>query len=179
LKNWYLVDAKIPALKIPANMSRAEWLRLGKEKLDEKKLERTFEMWWENFKSKLDELLPAAKKSEKKDDESLGDTSNSEILEELLELTRNQVKLLRSPETLLPPGYFVHILRDIGFSEVDGRVTRDLERSYANLISIVEGITPEKPANIEELKSAVRRLQRPIMILHDLSARNRHGLINS
>jgi hypothetical protein len=152
---------------------------LGKEKLDEKKLERTFEMWWENLKSKLDLLLPDTKKNEKKDSESPGEVTNSEILEELLELTRNQYKILRNPESLLPPSYLGFIFKNMGFIEPEGRVIRDLDRAATQLKAIVENTTPEQPINIEDLKFILHKLQRPIAYLHEMAIRSRHGLISN
>jgi len=81
--------------------------------LDENRLDKTYDVWW----PKLDERLSAIQEKlpeirESKQGKAKIDLVNSSILEEILELVRNQQKLLNSPEAILPPEYFRHILKE-------------------------------------------------------------------
>lgn len=80
------------------------------EQLDDGRLKHVFQVWWPELKTQLDQLiaetppLPSPTEQQTKNE-------NTAILEELLELTRTQHKLLRSPEVLLPPNYLAHALQ--------------------------------------------------------------------
>jgi hypothetical protein len=80
----------------------------GEEQLEEERLKRVFEVWWPQLKEQLDALQEHGPKKEDKP-RSAAPQQNI-ILEELLELVRNQQKLLRSPETILPPEYLTNVL---------------------------------------------------------------------
>ena len=75
--------------------------------LSETQLKKSFEIWWPELEN-LIEALPKTKqhgKSKQEEQAAAGD-STAKILEELLDLARNQQRLLRSPEDLFPPEYF-------------------------------------------------------------------------
>ena len=76
--------------------------------LDETRLDQIFEVWWPQLESALEEIqVPGA--SELADAEA--SSPNSEIMEEVLELVRQQHRLLNSPDSLLPKNYLRQILR--------------------------------------------------------------------
>ena len=74
------------------------------DKLEEVRLLKVFEVWWSQLETELANIkIP---ETHTKSTTAKRIVSEVEpILEELLELARNQHKLLRSPEELLPPGY--------------------------------------------------------------------------
>jgi len=77
-----------------------------KESLDEHRLEKAFGAWWSDLKNSLDNLSKAIVSNSKVVKK---DPQKNEILEELLELSRNQQRLLSRPENLLPPNYMEFI----------------------------------------------------------------------
>lgn len=80
------------------------------EKLEDSALKKSFDVWW----PELEKALRAIGTTEErpKPVEKTGKLAHSEaILEEILDLTRSQQRLLRSPEELLPRAYFEHLTR--------------------------------------------------------------------
>ncbi|WP_053436301.1 TIR domain-containing protein [Sporosarcina globispora] len=85
---------------------------LQSDALEQVRLDKVFEVWWPSLKEDLDALLDAEEVVEvQKTEASETNPYTSEILEELLELARNQQKLLRSPTELLPPQYLSDVIQ--------------------------------------------------------------------
>ena len=63
-------------------------------KLSEERLEKAFSTWWPQLKEQLDQLSGKAIAKEVKSKTKI---NNSELLEEILELSRSNTKLLRTP----------------------------------------------------------------------------------
>lgn len=77
------------------------------ERLEDQSLQKTLEVWWPQLENSLNSI-----NDHREDQKTLNKQNHKEeILEELLELARNQQKLLRSPQELLPPDYVRHLLR--------------------------------------------------------------------
>ncbi len=103
----------------------------GESSLKDELLVKSFEVWWPTLESTLNEI---------KDDnvgeqvEPVEKSLKNEILEEILELTRSNQKILRTPEILLPAEYFEYIYRekiDVNLNEKD-RVLME-EQRHLNL----------------------------------------------
>lgn len=87
----------------------------GDSGLKEELLSKTFEVWWPNLEDSLNKIKSEKSEEEKgNSDKSL----NNEMLEEILELSRTNQKILRSPEILFPQDYIEFIMRE--------KVNRDL-----------------------------------------------------
>jgi hypothetical protein len=80
--------------KLVSSLNRA----CGTETLAEERLEKAFSVWYPNLESQLNELLKSKPNVPVPDPENETIDSTSEILEEILDLTRNNQKLLRSPD---------------------------------------------------------------------------------
>lgn len=65
----------------------------NESKLEEKSLEETFEMWWPQLEGKIKEILAQAKSTTK-----VQKRPDRDILEEILELTRSNAKLVLSDQ---------------------------------------------------------------------------------
>lgn len=86
----------------------------GEAGLKEDLLEKSFEIWW----PELEKILNRINEQSSDNDSSDGDSDNksplehgcNSMLEEILELSRINQKLLRSPEILFPEGYLKSIL---------------------------------------------------------------------
>lgn len=81
----------------------------GEAGLKEELLLRTFDVWWPNLEQSLNNIKSEKSGEEK---ENLDKSLSNEILEEILELSRTNQKILRSPETLLPPEYLDFIMKE-------------------------------------------------------------------
>lgn len=80
------------------------------ERLQDERLRKVFDVWWPHLQTQLDECM---KKVPRPSDEAKSQQPESPaVLEELLDLARQQQKLLRSPEEILPPGYLRSVLRE-------------------------------------------------------------------
>lgn len=78
--------------------------------LKEDFLIKTFDVWWPTLEENLNNI--ADTKPEEKPEEIKESGITSEMLEEILELTRTNQKILRSPELLFPPDYFEYVFKD-------------------------------------------------------------------
>jgi hypothetical protein len=145
-----------------------------RDRLEDSLLRKSFNVWWPQLQEQLDAVDEKNEgeqgdKPEKKEGitrEAL--TNYAVILEELLELARNQQKLLRSPEDLLPPSYVEFILRnsrraeDPLREELTGRVHRDVIEIERHLEAIRGEVSHP---GFSELFSILDRVHRAI---HDL-----------
>ena len=84
---------------------------LDDEKLDEQRLEKTFQVWYPNLEEQLNNIDEGTEETQDNKEEDSPST-NERILEEILELTRINQKILRSPDVLLPRDYVKHVLED-------------------------------------------------------------------
>lgn len=135
------------------------------ERLEEGRLLRGFDVWWPILKDALDKLL-ASKPAEKAPDAPK--TKNMPaILEELLELVRNQQKLLRSPELLLPPEYLEfalkrrrhrdHLVPD--YEEAVSYLLRTYKKLQAFVIEMHNGEEPATKDRLDELRERTDHLE--------------------
>ncbi len=148
---------------------------LGKEKLDESKLKLTFDVWYEQLKAKLDPLLKEAATKTVTKDEELPQNKSNEAVEEILEITREQFKILRNPELILPPNYITHILREINQNNpFDMRIIRDLDFGLRNLKMALSTLPDEATFENKDLDMALNRLERAIIFLRENHRRNRN-----
>lgn len=145
---------------------------LGNDKLDENKLIKTFEVWWEKLQMRLDiyknEAAMALPQVEVK-----SKSPNTDAIEEILELAREQFKILRNPETLFPVNYMTYVFKNSGIGVVDEKVLRDLDYGYRKLRNAISSATPETPIGSEEVATALRRLERAILYLVETSKRKK------
>jgi len=150
--------------------------------LPDDRLEKVFEVWWPRLEENLKDLLN--RYGEKKTPEVLGisqeESITSEILEEILELARNQQKLLRSPETLLPRRYLEHIIKRINrplrtdrSGGIDSRVLAELDFYWKKLRQLVSENKEKETIPIEPLFSIVVRMEEPIGYILDEFQRRR------
>lgn len=72
----------------------------GDSGISETRLDNYFDVWYPTLESKLNELKSEIVSTNESDEEQSGEHS-SEILEEILELSRDNQKLLRTPDTKL------------------------------------------------------------------------------
>jgi hypothetical protein len=85
---------------------------IDKSSLTETRLKIIFDVWWPQLDTKLKALSVevASKNSTKGEVDKENNTLQADILEEILELTRTQQRLLRTPHEIFPRQYFSEIV---------------------------------------------------------------------
>ena len=124
---------------------------LEPEKLTDEKLAKAFEVWW----PQLGENLKALKGADDEPAKAPGKTKDKtpEILEELLELSRTQQRLIANPTSLLPPDYLTQIVEAATIKT--RRMSRDREAMsrihdcVLRLERILRAVEPESPLIVE------------------------------
>lgn len=108
----------------------------GGSGISESRLEVTFNKWWSDLENELIGIRDLSNKNNieivtgEKDEED-NELSNSVILEEILELTRNQYKLLKAPKNLIPASYIRGVMNNSNSNFAKGEmrfILRDVER---------------------------------------------------
>ncbi len=138
---------------------------LGDEKLAETRLEKTFEVWYPNLEKELNSINEDFESTETLE-EPTEENISSKILEEILELTRINQKLLRSPDILLPPDYLRHIIkseeedeREKIFIREQSMMLREIEHTFFRLREMIEIYKiEEKPIDTEIEEMVIRSL---------------------
>ena len=69
----------------------------GEDKLTDERLEKAFKVWYPTLEAELKKIQPS-KKAEKPEEQPAHESPGNEILEEILELSRLNQKLLRNPD---------------------------------------------------------------------------------
>lgn len=98
----------------------------GDDKLTDERFEKAFEVWYPNLEKELKDLKKNVK-PEEPNGEEISESLNQQILEEILELSRINQKILRDPETLLPPKYVEYVLERSERNELDMKSIRERE----------------------------------------------------
>lgn len=158
-------------------------------RLDETRLQKVFDVWWPELETQLDKIIKDTPKSSSK--QTSGKVGTETILEELLDLVRNQQRILSNPEELLPQNYFGFLVEryfsrsfDIkstrGLSSRNLRememMTRYLTKNYQRLVDILDKIKSKtKPsisaAEMNDITSIMKNLDGVIQDLNDLTQR--------
>lgn len=122
----------------------------GEQALEVDRLKQIFEVWWPKLEESLNgiplEAVPESGKKETPESRSSDIEKFSEILEELLDMSRGNYKLLRDPETILPKDYLQYAL-NVDQSESDLlsaiRATHSRFVKLLNLSKEADFISPE------------------------------------
>ncbi|MCG9910446.1 MAG: toll/interleukin-1 receptor domain-containing protein [Flavobacteriales bacterium] len=136
---------------------------LGDEKLAETRLEKTFEVWYPNLEKELNSINEDFESTETLE-EPLEENISSKILEEILELTRINQKLLRSPDILFPPDYLRHILKseeedekEKMFQREQNMMLREIEHTFFRLREMIDIYKNEEKPIDSEIEEIVMR----------------------
>lgn len=139
--------------------------------IPETRLEKAFEVWWPALKKELDGVAdeaPSADSDKKPAAHTIA--TISKILEEVLELSRNNQKLLRSPEELLPAPYLEKIVtrplmrEGMEFLPTDHPVWEDFAMSFSLLQRNVQKLLEEHKDTESgaDVLVALRQMKRPL-----------------
>lgn len=131
--------------------------------LEETRVDQVFDVWWPKLEEALSRVETATPSEEKPSKGNRSRQPSSEILEELLELLRQQHRLLNSPEELVPRRYFVSIIeRYLELIPDHHPVYSDLERTWRELESIISTFEAEDDIPVSVVKELYAKLERPI-----------------
>jgi hypothetical protein len=165
---------KVDVLKLLKSINSA----CGQDALEEVRLEKAFDVWWPDLERQLHAIpeMPTELKKESSEQKTAGADQNSRVLEELLELTRNNHKLLRDPSSLLPPDYVDHVMRrrvprvhdPVGIRGFEGDIEPDAIREvvsrYREILKFVSVARPmlERHPECQQLVELVERMDAPL-----------------
>jgi hypothetical protein len=145
--------------------------------LEEVRLEKSFEVWWPELEKQLNAIEELQTESvDAQPDVTPPPTEMvARVLEEILELTRNNHKLLRDPSAILPADYVQHLLRrsrrDESGIEIRGHggrihpdAIRDLMESYREVLKFVGSAKHDlqRHSAYDELMMLLRRMDDPL-----------------
>jgi len=131
--------------------------------LKEDLLLKAFDVWW----PRLEESLTPIKDEKEEEKVKANDKGlKNEILEEILELTRRNHKILRTPDAILPPDYVESLFRERADKSTEEReyyeeqrlLTMEIEHRFIQMREIVETYKVENKAIDEEFYMFFRRL---------------------
>jgi len=131
------------------------------DRRSESQLQTAFEVWYPHLRKKLDELASAEK------DEAVPEVAEQRrptaLLEEVLEIVRNQQKLLRSPELLFPEKYIRYLFRKSGaisrVEEGDKEVMMQREAMHDAIIELEKHLKPgDEAIDLETVQRTVKKL---------------------
>ncbi|WP_249716915.1 toll/interleukin-1 receptor domain-containing protein [Proteus faecis] len=119
--------------------------------LSEERLKKSFEQWWPNLDTELSsiEIVDSEPVDSTKAPDGYSEIKEmSEIVENLLDISRTNHQLLRNPESLLPEEYVSRILSRNDLIKRDLRaVTTDIKESLDKIERIRRKVIRSKKAN--------------------------------
>jgi hypothetical protein len=140
--------------------------------LEEQRLNTIFEVWWPQLDKAFKALLAdTASFTQPPEGPVQPDPGNTEILEEILELTRQQHRILNSPTDLLPPRYIADVMRDASEHSRGHPVFRDLVRSWVKVQTELKLLSEQENVPRKLILEIVERLDQPISYIEDRWAR--------
>lgn len=136
----------------------------GSEKLTDERFDKAFTVWYPNLEKELLALKEKEEKQEPKK-EKISESYGQQLLEEILELSRINQKILRDPESLLPPDYLKFALENSENNKKDSSVLRErkmIEQEISHLLYRTKELTSkykefERPID-EEYDEVINRL---------------------
>ncbi|HBQ3102184.1 MULTISPECIES: TIR domain-containing protein [Enterobacteriaceae] len=140
----------------------------GEQALEPDRLDKVFEMWWPDLKKSLDSIpedeTEATQPKQATSSKQADLTKFSSILEELLDLTRGNYQLLRTPETLLPADYLTHAIGSTRKPTMSDDAIEDLMRHFTELKNFVSTMQDNEESII--LNELINSLSHPVHYIY-------------
>lgn len=133
--------------------------------LDPTRFDKIYDVWWPKLDEELQKLDKIPAKSTDPKPVPVSESLQQQILEEILEICRNQYKLLRSPDEILPPSYLISIIRESLPSYYHPQVWADLERCLQQSYEIRAKIRDKQDIVAEEIIQMCEMLENPLRYL--------------
>lgn len=154
-----VVYAKEDVRKLVISINKAQ----REDKLEESRLDRIFNVWWPKLEKDLSELAAETrpKKSQRKAVES-SIPSESEILEEILELSRRQQQIINRPDRLLPEEYLMSVIAEAKTGGISSEAINDLLLGWNELTRLIETHGPDGVIPSPIVLDVLVELEKPI-----------------
>lgn len=123
------------------------------DKLTDERFEKSFEVWYPNLEKELTALKKMTKDAETIKEE-VPDSFNQQMLEEILELSRINQRILRDPETMLPPDYLKYALDKSKLNEKEENILKEKEMVEKELNHLIY--------SLKEITYKYKELKKPI-----------------
>jgi len=131
--------------------------------LDESRVDQVFEVWWPQLEEALNQVETPTDAEAKPSKGNRNPQPSPEILEELLELLRQQHRLLNSPDELLPRHYLASVLdRDRELMPEHHPAYSELQRAWQEIERIILSFETEDTVPISVVRDLYGKLERPI-----------------
>jgi hypothetical protein len=144
--------------------------------LDDIRLEKVFNVWWPSLEEDLNKINEnnLSQEQSKQKKKHLDDDFLSNVVEELLEISRTNQKLLRNPEQILPPEYFEYIMERrnpkinrehrLEGTDIVPEAIEDAIFTYRELLKAVSKSKSlfQSNSELEEILHFIRRMDRPM-----------------
>lgn len=137
----------------------------GDSALDTSRLDKIYDVWWPRLEEDLKTLDGAIIETVNPKPTLAPETLQQQILEEILEICRNQFKLLRSPDEILPPNYLVSVIREIIPTNYSPQLWIDLEKCLQQSYEIRAKIKDNQDIIVEEIIQICEMLEQPLRYL--------------
>lgn len=153
-------------------------LACGELGLDEARLEKVFDVWWPSLEMDLKSIPSPEIENEVKQTAKTKKTPEfdqiANILEEVLEISRTNQKLLRTPEEILPPPYFDFLYERMSSTRNSHRISKNTDihpgaikeavmcyRDVLKCVIDIKNRSLEVPG-IDELHYLLRKMDEPM-----------------
>lgn len=136
--------------------------------LEEQRLNTIFDVWWPQLEKRLNGLLAEANAAAGPPEGVVRKpAAGTEILEEILELTRQQHRILNSPSDLLPPKYMTELMRLTTEIPRNHPVFRDLSRRWSEVQMELKLLSEQENVPKKLIVEILDRLETPIDYIID------------
>lgn len=137
------------------------------ERLQEVKLERAFNVWWNELENTVNSINKTVliQKPKQIDNESVN--KKEEILEEILNLVRDQHKIMSNPDKILPPEYLEFVLEKTTMMRRRNLSEKNYHVIHRDLIKLKELIS-DLECNNEQKDKIEAYFDRLHMRFHDV-----------
>lgn len=167
---------KSDILKLVKTINKA----CGEEKLRDDRLEKAFDVWYPKLEEELSKIETVVEVEKSTNVQQ--DNKSLEILEEILELSRSNQRILTSPESLLPPDYLdyatnrtknIDIIQEV-YKE-QSMVLKDMDHYQNRLRDIVNTYKMQGKPIDEEFEASFIRLYEMSEYLFSLNRKGRRN----
>lgn len=141
------------------NSSAPEGERLGVEILN-----RSFDRAWAELEDEIRKIDFTSSMAKVDTTIATPSAKLDSVLDELLDITRSQLKVLKNPEELLPVKYLIYAMREGRLGRSFPRIVLDdldrALRAMTGLVNFMDDPTEISPAQIRYFKNGLERLER-------------------
>ena len=152
----------------------------GEQALEVERLKQIFEVWWPKLEESLNaiplEAVPDNGKKNIPESRPSDIEKFSDILEELLDMSRGNYKLLRDPETILPKDYLQYALN---IDPVDSDLLGAIRAAHGRFVKLFNLSKESDFITPEELRESLNQIYEPLEYAYSKYASIKSKKLNS